>query len=969
MIFNLYLTFMIKMRFVFLNIWKLVALLLGMVNLSHAQPDIGIPFLHNYSKKDYIAATQNWDILQDKQGVVCFANNAGLLRFNGKDWRVFPLRNHSYLRSIAKNSDGVIYAGGQNEIGFFTPTELGDWSYTSLISKLPATEHDFDDVWDILVHETGVYYRAEARILKYQHDTFSVYHSAKRFGLLGTIRGMPVVNLIGKGLFYLNSDQTMKFIPGSEVLAGSLVTSILEIKDSLTLIATRKNGFYRYHADQFTTWFEEASEFFINNEIAAAEVLLDSHLAIGTSLAGLVIISPSGKVRYNIDHTKGLLNNRVLSVHIDNGNNIWLGLDNGISMVEYNSPFTQFCPDKKQESFGYSAILYDNNFYFGTASGLYSCACIIDEELMSADPFTKVNNSIGRVRSLKEIGGLLTMGHHYGGFKVMGEQADKITPGTGYWLFQTLVKNPEYVLAGTYFGLRLFRMEGEELQFLRNLKGFSESSRFVEQDAGGNIWVAQPNKGIYRLQLNSVLDSVIVTEYGQKDRLPDDLFNHVFKVNNELVFTGRQGIFSFDPKRNGFVSNKEYSKVFNPEERIIRLYDQEEEKIWYITSTEVGYIKVEDKSLGKEVERIRFNGLKDQMMEGFEFLYPFNNQSFIAIDKGFIHFTDNRIWLDTIQLQIIFSEIKLTNNGSDSLFFGTYWDGKQVVTQQLEDNILEFPHKKNAISFSFSATSYTSPKRTQYQHFLEGQEVSWSTPNNKTEKEYTNLKAGSYTFHVRAIDEKGNKSKSISYSFVIKPAWYASTVAYVTYSLLVLSLFAAVNRMYTKKYDEQKEIVVQSKKLVNQLKEEKLETELAHKNRELITTTLQMVHKNEVFTRLKSSIEKQIKECADIEVKNNLRSIISVMENVEDTDKEWEQFESHFNDLHTGFFKRLRSTYSTLSPRDLKMCAYLRMNLSSKEIAALSNISIRGVEGARYRIRQKMDLGPDDNLVDFLMGI
>jgi len=947
-----------------------MALLLLSDNFCYPQAAIGIPFLNNYTKNDYTAATQNWSILQDKQGVVCFANNAGLLRFNGKDWRVSPLQNHSYLRSIDQDSSGVIYAGGQNELGFFIPSELGDWIYKSLMPKLPLAERGFDDIWDILVHTTGVYYFSPTHVFRYHNDTFSVYRSSNKFYFLGIINKQPVVEIGEVGLFYLREDQTMELIHGSEIVVRSPIVSILEINDSLTLIATRKNGFFRYHAGQFTPWLLENSDFFVDNEIGAAVVLHDGNLAIGTSLAGLVIMSPFGKIRYHIDHAKGLLNNRVLSVYVDKRENIWLGLDNGITMIEYNSPFTQFHPDNMHESFGYSAILYDKTFYFGTASGLYSSYAGSNEgKLLSATSFAKVNKSEGQVRSLREVDGLLTMGHHNGGFTMMGNKAIQITPGPGYWLFQTLIQNPEYVLAGTYFGLKLFRKETGDLIFLRDLKGFSESSRFVEQDANGNIWVAHPNKGIYQLQLNDALDSVIVTRYGQEDGLPDDRLNHVFKINDELIFTGLQGIYSFDPNENKFVINPDYSKIFNPDERIIRLYDQEKEKIWYITNTEVGYIKVEDKSLGKEVKRIRFSGIKNQMVEGFELIYPYNNQSFIATDKGFIHYNDNRAWIDTVQVQVIFSEIMLTNNGFDSLFYGTYWNGRKVVCQQLEDQIPEFPFRKNSISFSFSTTMYTYPEQTQYQYYLEGQESSWSTPGNKSEKEYTNLKAGTYTFHVRAIDAKGNSSNPASYSFVIMPVWYASTIAYVIYFLLLLSLLTFVYNKFAKMYNEQKEIVVQSGKLIDQLKEEKLEAELVHKNRELITATLHIVHKNEIFSKLKTSIEKLAKVCADMDVKNRLEYIIGIIDDEENIDSEWEQFENHFNNLHTGFFKRIRSTYSCLSPRDLKMCAYLRMNLSSKEIAIISNITIRGVEGARYRLRKKTELKSDDNLVEFLMGV
>jgi DNA-binding CsgD family transcriptional regulator len=77
----------------------------------------------------------------------------------------------------------------------------------------------------------------------------------------------------------------------------------------------------------------------------------------------------------------------------------------------------------------------------------------------------------------------------------------------------------------------------------------------------------------------------------------------------------------------------------------------------------------------------------------------------------------------------------------------------------------------------------------------------------------------------------------------------------------------------------------------------------------------------------------------------------------------------YFNNIHTSFTQSLKEKFPNLSANDIKMCAYLRMNLSTKEIASILNISARGVEISRYRLRKKMDLENATNLTDFLLRL
>ena len=92
--------------------------------------------------------------------------------------------------------------------------------------------------------------------------------------------------------------------------------------------------------------------------------------------------------------------------------------------------------------------------------------------------------------------------------------------------------------------------------------------------------------------------------------------------------------------------------------------------------------------------------------------------------------------------------------------------------------------------------------------------------------------------------------------------------------------------------------------------------------------------------------------------------IRQINKEIEDKDQ-WALFERNFNQVHEEFFKKLAQINNKLTPKDLKLCAYIKMNLSNKEIAPLMNITVRGVETHRFRLKKKLDL-KEKNIFEFI---
>ncbi len=153
------------------------------------------------------------------------------------------------------------------------------------------------------------------------------------------------------------------------------------------------------------------------------------------------------------------------------------------------------------------------------------------------------------------------------------------------------------------------------------------------------------------------------------------------------------------------------------------------------------------------------------------------------------------------------------------------------------------------------------------------------------------------------------------------------------------------------------------------IKNEQLQADLASKSRELANSAMNIVYKNELLQKISDEIT-QLKDSSGKNLsEEQLRKIQKVIDDGMSDERDWNLFESSFNEAHESFFKKLKAQHPDLVPNDLKLCAYLRMNMNSKEMASLLNISLRGVEIRRYRLRKKLNLEHDKNLVEFLMEL
>lgn len=911
---------------------------------------LGTPFVDAYSKADYGFGTQNWDIEQAENRILYFANNDGLLEFDGAHWQLFPLPNRTVLRSINIQEE-TIYAGGQNEFGRFRPHPQSKWRFESLTQFIPEVHRDFEDVWDMQQIDGTIYFRASEKVFIYQKEKFQVIEDIP-IQFLDKVKNQIFVQGRAGPIYYLEESR-LQLIAGSDFLAGMEVRKILPFGDDY-LIATRKNGLYLFSNNTFSKWENQRDDLFREQFINTLDVLSNGDLVIGTGFTGVVIIDSTGQFKYQVTAEDGLSNNRVISTFVDRQKNLWLGLDNGISMIRTNSPFYRIYPDGDLEGAGYDVAVLNDKIYFGTSSGLFYTQW--GKQTIIND-FKLVDNTSGQVWGLDVIDERLILSHNDGAFLIKEGQATRFFGETGAWLFNPDQLQQQLVFSGNYKGISI--LDRESLESLYTISGLNESSRFIVQDKDGSYWMSHPYRGVFKIDSPHDVTKRKVRLMGLEQGLPSNLHNHIFKINNQILICAEKGVFTFDNLREVFVHYEPMEELLGADLKIRRLFEGKEGNVWFITEKEIGVLEIEETGLERKITKRVFPTLKRLMNGGWEKIYIYDkNNVFISTINGFLHYNGDHPAEDLPPFNILLNSIRINK---DSVLYASGLDPDFTLK-----------HHQNSLLFNVCATEYVNNSGVKLQYLLEGFDEDWSVPSDLRSKEYTNLPAGNYTLMVKGINQDGTLSTVYNFPFSIERPWHASFTAIGIYLIFLAGITYLLFRRSKKKFQALEEkvdsTVKKSNAEIQRLETEKIHAELEHKKRALVSATLHLVQKNDTMANIADQIVEIKKGSQDPKVNRQLQKLIHFLKQDEFIDEGWEQVMYHFNELNEGYFDRLKKEYPSLTPKDLKLCAYLKMNLTTKEMATLMNVSLRGVEASRYRLRKKLELETEENLTEFLMG-
>ena len=555
-----------------------------------------------------------------------------------------------------------------------------------------------------------------------------------------------------------------------------------------------------------------------------------------------------------------------------------------------------------------------------------------------------------------------------------GSRIEKISEVDGGWIISRLKTHPETLIQGTYTGLVVYRKDAAgRWAFSHRISGFRQPSRFVEQDSKGNIWVSHAYRGLYKLVVSPDLKTVVSSKiYGTNDGLPAGYQINAFNLENRIVFSSRSGFYVYDDIADRFFPYKQLNEKLGSFSTSGNIINASASRYWFINFGKIALVDFSKAgSLG--IDSTTFNILEGRMVQYYENISRISESIYlISIDEGFVIFNARNSTSAKPQLPNVL--IRKVENTADKTL---------LLTEAPIDGI-EISYKQNSIRISYALPYFTqSPVR--YQYFLEGFSRTWSEWSAQSQKEFTNMPPGSYRLMVRALVNNERISPAGSFAFTVLPPWYRTVWAILAYILIGAGGVYLARRYHLnnlKKHKEaleakllrEKEEHLQAEAAANEqrivkLKNEQLEADLQSKNRELANSAMNIVTKNELLQKLRDEISLLKDDQGNKLPEVRLRRIQKVIEEGLNDERDWNLFENSFNEAHENFFRKIKAGHPDLVPNDLKLCAYLRMSMSSKEIAALLNITLRGVEIRRYRLRKKLNLPHDKNLTEFLMEV
>ncbi|MCX6285069.1 MAG: triple tyrosine motif-containing protein [Bacteroidetes bacterium] len=958
---------------IFLFIW-----LASFINFEIHASSIcyGIPGIRNFSRLQHSGGIQSWSFAETENGLLYFANNSGLLEYNGATWKLY----HSVkaVNRVVCADGNRVYVGAFNEFGYYEENERGTLQYHSLTNLIQGKISDFDEIWRIHKTSFGIVFQSFKAIFIYQGEKINIINPPSAFHFSYYVNGILWVYDEKQGLMQYREGKLLT-VPGGDCFTGTQIWSILPLNNNEIIIGTKKNGLFRYNGQKVTPWGNKISQQLKKDQIYSAKKLKNDYFAFGSIQNGLIVTDTAGNLVFEINKERGLQNNTVLDVGQDYQGNIWLCLDNGISMIEFESPISYF-----QNYFDigtlYASAKFGDNIYLGTNQGLFFVKVndFVDPSKTKSN-FKLIEGTEGQVWNLSVIDNTLFCGHNEGVFQVSNNKARKISSIPGAWNFLK-IHNTGLILVGSYLGLSVLENRGGVWKLRNIINGFRESSRFVQLDMKGNIWVSQTYKGIYRIKIDSSWRNVLNEQFfDSKNGLPSNHSNLLFRIQSEILVATINGIFTFDYKTERFEKASRFKSYFEKEMLVDYLYQDSEQNIWFSADKHIGVLRLQEDGSYKKIT-IPFLKLANQVVPSFEHIQELNpNNVLIGIEGGFAHYGSKYNLDYSRPCTIYISELR-SGDTSQGIYRYNSNNSDQTV-------IPAFKYKNNNISISFAANNYESPE-VGFHYKLAGFDENWSEWSTQNFKEYTNLPDGRYTFMLRAFNNDLTAPSELSFKFIVLAPWYRSVFAWIGYFVVFILLIylgrrylnyrveksrLAENLKQKEKYLNRelklKEESLIAEKEMQRLRNETLNLEIIHKEKELANSTMLLIQKNNILNKIQSDLQNLYSSIRNDEGKNNVNGLIKRIDKEIDNEKQWQVFNLHFEQVYEDLFKKLKESFPDLSHRELILCAYLRMNISSKEIATLMNISERGVEISRYRIRKKLGLDHGANLTEFMMSL
>lgn len=900
--------------------------LLFVINVLCIQNIFGqqLPPIVNYTQKDYNAHYQNWNITQDSSGLVYFGNTHGLLTFNGNLWKLDQLNGNKAVRSVFYYRE-KIFTGAYDEFGYWSK-ENHELRFKSLKNLIPDNKLQKEEIWNIIDCYGKLYLQSFSVLMVYDGKTIKHIKTPDNFMFAQKVSGELFIQILGKGIYKIKQDDTLEFLKNTELFSDKIVTGIIKNKGYL-IVSTNSHGIFTYKNGKVTVWKNDLQNYFESVQINRLLLTREGKMCVGTISDGLLIFDENGDLLVHINKANGLNNNTVLHIFEDREKNIWCGLDNGISLIRLNSNIS-FYKDKSGKIGNiFTSVKKDSILYIGTNHGVFYYDLSLKNSVYKDREFELIKGTQGQVWQLKKIGDKIICGHNDGTFLIDKYTSIKISGITGGWCMNEV--NKEIFIQSTYTGFCFYRNEKGWFSEAKRVAGFElPIKKFIMLNQYEAIGL-NPSTGLYHFYFNNDYSKII---HWNKLFLDDDNENKfeidLSKVGNDIYVleNGNQYLYN--------KSSSSFTKINNPER-----------PFKYREIDSICYFKIYADSF-KIIDKYFKIKIPYQINQEYFSSTKLSDDSYLfSIDEGYLVIKNvGRKNQSDVNKNILFDFIEA--NGVKK-----YFNKQKIELDYAERSFKLFLHLSN---YASSADLKVS---------LEKDDEFYRSMENKPYVEYYNLSPGHYT--LQAISSNGGSTEE--FLVIINQPWYNSKLSFFLYFLILIIAGYYIKKYFDKQLISEKlKLEAENKRLLHEhlieLENTRLHEQNILKSKELANTTMHLIQKNEILNEIKSDLTDLRKSGQALQSNKEFQNLVKRIDFNLSVEDDKNLFETNFEEVHHDFLQKLENEFPELTKADLKLAAYLRMDLSSKEICPLLNISLRGLENKRYRLRKKLSLGNEINL-------
>lgn len=872
-----------------------------------ANPRVFTPLVRNWSTAEQDAGRQNWSIAQDGDGVMYIGNNSCLLEFDGFTWRPHYLPDHTIVRCVACGPDGRIYVGSYREFGWYDKRKDGSLQYHSISKNCRAEDLNEDDIWRIVFRDGKVYFQSFEKVFVYDGSDIVETIVIKPLFLFD-VDGVFYTQIIEGGFHYMDDNGKLHGIALPK--GTSHIVAALPYGDGRIMLVSSNSGLFLYDrnsgaVERFRT---DADNLLVGGDLNRALRTDEGEFVIGSASKGIFALDGEGSLLWKLNNSNGLQNETVLGMVSDRDGNIWLALDDGVSMIMNSSPFGSYQPSGQTMGMVYD-LLYDNHsLLVATNKGLFR----LDEDKLEI-----CDGVIGQTWYIERFDDDILVGNNSATYRYDNGSFKKISSETGaicatniYWK-----DNSRHILEGSYIGICNFEQDARtghwepkcyipETALAKNL----------EMDASYHVWHSHNNKGISRLTLSDDLSRVTEVKYFPE--LADSVKGRVslFKINGRIAFTDGDTFFTYDDLTSSVVLYDVLNEVAGDVKGVHNATRGRGTTFWMTGDRETVQIDCSESSY-RILRRIPFSLFGVKSEDRSSVVYDQDRDlTFLCLNDRIISIEETAEAGSCPALQVF--EIEVSDKTGKRYSVGL---PESVKTKRGYNNVtfrLRYPE--------YGGYGYC------LQYRLKGLSSDWiSLEPEQRLLSFERLRAKRYDFQVRVMSmDRQILDEGVEISVKVRAPWYFSRLAVLCY-LFVLAGTGIIIGRHTKQRTIE---IITLKDSVDEVR------------------------------HAKDEIESQLKK-----KENELSSML--MGGMATDARKWDLFKSNFERVEEHFFSTLTERYPDLTSSDLKFCALLRLNMSTKEIADALNLTTRGVESARYRLRKKFRLGPNDSLTSFILNI